>query len=366
MRHLALTNRAIVRPWIIRCTLLAITALGAACASTPKHRIPIAVVADGDRRKVELAPHAVGGLELTPFAIPNAAPKPADDATATVTRARAAYVDGNFEACRGELARVDLARLLADGQRTLAGRTLAFDAACAYGAQAKAQAEVLAAKLASLGLELPDAPLAREAETLIARAITEGGKSPRHALAVTGEIGGRLAVDGKPAGCTLPCTVDLAAGDHLLAVETDGFAPVARWVRVPDATTVALAQSAATPEIATAQWRARIGRGLPPADAVGARLLARLTAQPRVVLLHGDAQVNGTLIVDGEIRAHGEGAAAPALVRELAYDAKLLERPAIWQKPSFWIVTSVAVAVIAGAVIYAVYEPDTESNLRFP
>jgi len=83
------------------------------------------------------------------------------------------------------------------------------------------------------------------------------------------------------------------------------------------------------------------------------------------VHLYGGTRVTGTLIVDGEIRATGEGT-APSLVRELAYDGRLLERPAIWQKPSFWIATSVAVAIVATAIIYAVYEPDVESKLRFP
>ena len=48
-----------------------------------------------------------------------------------------------------------------------------------------------------------------------------------------------------------------------------------------------------------------------------------------------------------------------------AYDANVPKRPALWQQPKFWIATSIIVAVVAGVTIYAVYEPDVESNLRF-
>ena len=338
----------------------------AACSATPKHRIAVAMVVDGDRAKVGTpAPHAVAGLELQPFAVPAPVTPPPDDSAAVVAKARAAYVDGNFDACRTELARIDLGKLLAAGQRALAGRTIAFDAACAYGAQAKELSLGLALKLARMGLELPDAPFARDEEMLIARALEEVGKAPRHALAVGGLAGARLFVDGRSTGCTLPCTIEVPAGDHFVAIESDGYMPSSRWLHVKGPASLDLTPPAASPAVATEQWRARIGRGLPANDAIGAKLLAQLSGQPRVVFLHGGERVAGTMIVDGEIRASGERAESAPLIRELAYDANVLKRPALWQQPKFWIATSIIVAVVASVTIYAVYEPDVESNLRF-
>ena len=348
----------------MRVTLLA--TLLAACSATPKHRIAVATIVEGDRAKVgALDPHAIAGLELHPFTIPPAPAPPTDDTPAIVARARAGYVSGEFEACRGELAKIDLDKLLVAQQRALAGRVLAFDAACAYGAKAPALARGLAQKLARMGLELPDAPFAREEETLLTQAIATAGSEPRLAISVGGLAGARLFVDGKPAGCTLPCTVDTPAGDHFLAVELDGYAPIARWATITQATTINFNPRPASPEIALAQWRARIGRGLAPADSVGAKLIAQLSGQPRVAYLMGGTQIAGTLIVDGEPKATDERDEAVPLVRDLAYNANVLKRPALWQRPTFWIVTSIAVAAVAGAIVYAVYEPEVRSELQF-
>ncbi|MDQ3335597.1 MAG: PEGA domain-containing protein [Myxococcota bacterium] len=337
-----------------------------ACSATPKHRIAVTTIIEGDRRRVgALEPHAVAGLELRPFELPAVPPPPADDAPAIIAKARAAYVGGEFEACRAQLAKIDLDKLLLAEQRALAGRSIAFDAACAYGAKAEALANGLAQRLARMGLDLPDAPFARGEETLLTSAITNVGKEPRHAITVGGLAGARLFVDGKPAGCTLPCTIDAPAGDHFVAVEADGYAPVSRWLTVSKATTVNFDPRPASPALALAQWRARIGRGLAPNDAVGAKLIAQVTGQPRVAFLQGGKRVSGTMIVDGEIEATDERETAVPLVRELAYDARVLKRPALWQQPIFWIATSIAVAAVAGVVIYAVYEPDVESNLEF-
>ena len=348
----------------MRVTLLA--TLLAACSATPKHRIAVATIVDGDRAKIgALDPHAVAGLELRTFTVPAAPAAPPDTTPAIVAKARAFYVGGEFEACRAELAKIDVGKLLEAQQRALAGRVLAFDAACAYGAKAPELARGIAQKLARMGLELPDAPFAREEETLLTQAIANAGSEPRHTIVVDGLAGARLFVDGKPAGCTLPCTVLAPAGDHFLAVELDGYTPTSRWATVTQKTSVVLNPRPASPEIALAQWRARVGRGLAPADAVGAKLIAQLSGQPRVVYLAGGPQIAGTMIVDGEQKASDERDAAVPLVRDLAYDAGVLKRPALWQQPTFWIVTSIAVAAVAGAIVYAVYEPEVRSDLEF-
>ena len=337
-----------------------------ACSATPKHRIAVATIVSGDRTRVgALALHAVGGLELHPFELPAIPVPPTDDTPALLAAARAAYVDGDFGACREQLTRVDLDKLLLAEHRALAGRTLAFEAACAYGNGELAFAKSLARKLAGMSLELPDAPFAREAETLLTAAITSVGSEPRHALGVAGLPGARLVVDGKPTGCTLPCTVEAPAGDHFVAVHADGYTPAARRVHVREAMTIELEPRPASPALALEQWRARIGRGFAPTDAIGAKLIAQLTGQPRVAYLHGGKRVSGTMIVGGEIKATDERETTVPLLRELAYDAGIVKRPALWQRPTFWIVTSIAVAAVAGAIVYVVYEPEVESNLRF-
>lgn len=349
--------------------LLAAAAL-AACAPAPKHPIAVAVLVEGDAAAAgALSPTAVPGLELRALALPAPAPPPAPagDTAAIVTRARAAYGQGDHDACRAELARLDLVRVLAAGERGLAARAVTLESACAFGARRAAEAQAAATRLAVLGLALPESAVAIEVEAMIGKAIAAVGAQPRHALAVTGEAGARLAVDGRPAGCALPCTVDLPAGDHVLAVEADGFAPAARLVRVPDTRTVAMTQPAATAELAARQWRARLGRGLAPTDPAGAALLGRLAGGPRIVLLRGGERLTGALVVDGALAASGTRGRgqAPALVRELAYDAGVLRRPSVWTRPWFWIAASGVTLVAAGAIVAVTYEPPVRTRVSF-
>ena len=92
-----------------------------------------------------------------------------------------------------------------------------------------------------------------------------------------------------------------------------------------------------------------------------AELLALALAEPRIAYLAG---TTGVLIVDGTLRATGSGK-SPALLRELAYDGGLLQRPKVWQRPWFWIVVAGATAVVSGAVIYTTYQPEIETMVRF-
>ncbi len=327
----------------------------------------MAILVEADAAAVgELAPRSVAGLELRTVEIPSPPAAPIDVAAPVITRARAAYASGDFDACRSELAKVDVVQLLVAQNRALASRAITLEAACAWGALAKADARTAAARLASFGLELPVSAVAPDVEQLIGAAVATSGKEPRHQLAVEGEVGARLALDGRPAGCTLPCTLDVSGGDHVLAVDTDGFMPASRVVRAPDITQIKLAQQPASAQLAAQQWRARIGRGLPGTDAVGVSLIAKLAVEQRIAVLRGGSRLEGSIIVDGALRAQavrdrGEG---PPLVRELAYDGGVLQRPAVWQRPWFWIAASGAAVVIAGAIVWATYEPETRTGLK--
>ena len=106
---------------LARCPLA--IAIAAACATTPKHPIPVAVLVDGDPGAVGTLPvHAVAGLELRAIELPASPAAPGDDSAATVAAARAAYAKGDFDACRDALAHVDVVARLAAGDRPLVSR----------------------------------------------------------------------------------------------------------------------------------------------------------------------------------------------------------------------------------------------------
>jgi len=93
----------------------------------------MAVLIDGDRAAAgSITPAAVEGLELHEVALPNPSPPAGDDRSAIVASARTAFANGDFSVCRSKLEALDPKRLLADGDRTLAGRALALQTACTW------------------------------------------------------------------------------------------------------------------------------------------------------------------------------------------------------------------------------------------
>jgi len=344
-------------------TIVALVLAGTACAPMPKHPIAVSVIVDGEPSPA-LASTSVPGLALHDVALAPEPIPPAQTITSELALARKAYAAGDADRCRTQIAALQISALLAAGNRNAAARALALDTACAYQGLARDDADRAAARLAAFGLDLPADAVAREAEDLIVAAIERLGAAPRAKLVVTGEVGARVALDGRPATCVVPCPLDVTPGDHVIAVEADGFEPAWKVVRVPDVAAVAVPQSAATPVRASSQWRARLGRGLAATDATGASLLALATREPRIVYLRGGEQVTGTLIVDGKVRASGSGR-GPQLVRELAYDAGLLARPRTWQRPWFWIAVAGATAIVAGGVVYVTYEPEIQTMVGF-
>jgi hypothetical protein len=335
--------------------------VGTIAGCTPASVRPIPPISIGVLGPGAASLPKVDGLALGAVALPAPRIPAVDGAQAQVARARAAYAQGEFDACREALARVEVVGVLARGEREVAARAITLEVACAFGAMAMEDARGGAARLAGFGLALPEGVVPPDVEGLIGAAQEAAGKAPRTALAVRGEAGARLLVDGRPAGCVLPCTVDVVDGDHVLGVEAEGFAPASRLVRTPAAAGIEVAQVAADPTLAATQWRARIGRGLPATDAVGARLLGQLGQARLVYLDSGD----GALMVGGAVVARAHGADPAAVVRELAYDGGVLHRPSVWQRPWFWIAVSGAVAVIAGGVVALTYHPPKSTSLVF-
>jgi hypothetical protein len=356
-------SRAAVRAIV---ALAAAGAACAACAAGPAHPIPIAIFVEGEPAAARLpvvdglAPHA---LVVPPS--PPAEPAERPETARALARARKAYAAGDFELCRAALAPIEVPRMLAAGARDAAARALAFDAACAWGEQAEVTARGIAARLAGYGLAPPDASIAPDIEAILGDALVAAGNARVRSVAVRGEAGARLGVDGRPPVCALPCTVDLVPGDHVLAVTADGFADAYRELRVPEVTEVALVQVAASPALAAAQWRARAGRGLPSTDAIGARLIAQLGGERRIAVLHLGDPLTGVMIVDGALAARttaprGDDA---GLVRELAYDAGVLHRPAVWQRPWFWIAVAGVAIGVATAIAVLTYQPSMHTSL---
>ena len=346
---------------VVRAIAL-IAAIAPACAATPVHPIPLAIFVDG-------APPArlpdVAGLALHTLTLPPSPPVEPDHTAGPLSRARTAYAAGDFDTCRAELARIDVPMTLAAGQRDAAARALAFDAACAWGGQAVTVARAIAAQLAAYGLALPDAAIAPDIEAVLGEAIVAAGNAHARPIRVRGEPGARLRVDGQPPACALPCTIDLVPGDHILAVSADGFADAHQQVRVPAPAELVLAQPVAPPALAAAQWRARAGRGQLTTDAIGARLIARL-GERRVAVLAGEptGKRTGALIIDGAIAATATASDDANLVRELAYDADLLHRPTVWQRPWFWIAVSGIALGVAAGVTALTYQPTRHTALQ--
>lgn len=334
----------------------------AACAPMPKHPIAVGVLFDGERES--LPSRAVPGLELQTIELPVPAP-PVDHVTSVLASARSAFGAGQSDQCRKTLRTLGVDQLLAVGNRAAAARALTLEAGCAFLANARDEARAIAERFAAFGLELPSQAVGFEVEQMIGDAIEAANKQPRHPLAIRGEAGARLLVDGLPASCLAPCTVQLAPGHHVIALEADGYEPTSRTVRVPDEKEVVIDPQRASAERAAFQWRARVGRGLPPTDPTGIALLGLATRQPRLAYLQAGKQLAGLLIVDGAQRATGtrERGGGTMLVRELAYDGGLLQRPRIWQRPWFWIAVAGATLAVSGAIIYVTYEPEVRTVL---
>ncbi len=336
------------------------------CAATSEHPISIAVVVDGQQALSALP--RVAGLELSRVEMPSPLAAPTDTSAGVIATARSAYASGELDSCRQQLATLDVPQLLADRQRATAARALVLEIACAWGATDRGTARAQARRFAAYGLELPDLAISPDVEREIGAAITAVGKTRRLPMEVSGVIGARLSVDGRDPQCTLPCTVDVSPGEHVMLVDADGYQPAVRTVRVESALQLAVNQVAATSALAAQQWSKRTARGNAAADSTGARLLAAVAQKPRVVYLHAGTTIAGTMIVDGTpaatgVRARGE---AGLLIRELAYDAGVLRRPSVWQRSTFWIAASGVVLVAAIVTVALVYEPDRQTRLVPP
>lgn len=357
-----------------------VAALLAGCGHAPP--APVTVLLDGRAGDVAevrglLAPDAVAGVKLRAGAI-----APPADAELGAREVAAAYQDflaGDGSRCRERLAAVDLPRLLAHRQRTVVARALLLDARCADGLGQEAAADARFTEFAGYELELAEASgvLSPSLRPRFDGALAAAGRAARVRLSVDGAPGGRVLIDGKLAGCAAPCAPVVSAGAHVVSIEADGVARAWRQIAVAgEGAAVVLPRQVASAAEATAQWHARVGSGFAPDDAVGLKLLPLMASDDRVAYLRvapsprGAPTLLGAMAVrqpGGEVTLSARGqrqtlAAAPALLRQLAIDTKVIAAP----RPRwFWPVLVGSVVATAAVTAVLLYQPETRTEVSF-
>jgi hypothetical protein len=362
---------------------LVLMALSATAWAGEAPRVTLIVVGT-EAARVESAMAASRDLpvELVMGHLPQA-PAATEDRAALLPAARQKYVNGDFAGCLQSLSADGLVpELLAAGRRELAARVLFWRVACRVGSGALPAATDEARQFAALGLEVPaDAAEATpEVESLLVRALKESAALPKLALAVDAPpLRAGVSLDGRRGACVTPCTLEVLPGEHLVALDAEGYLPLARLVAVHERTQVKLEATPAPPEVAAAQWSTRYGSSPLVYSEPSTQLLARAIAARRLVLINvqgaGALHLRGTLASDGTVRAQAERVARPAsvdvearrLLRDLLVSGKVFE-PAkpIYKRAVFWVPLALAVsAAVIAASIAAALTPDVHTRVGF-
>ncbi len=299
------------------------------------------------------------------------APAPVTGLDGDLAAARQAYVDADVTRCLELLAGDRHLGLLAQARPGEAARVLFWRVACDVAAGDELSTSADAGSFAAMGLAIPpDADvISPEVEARIAAA------APRqqHRLTIAASsTGARVLVDGRWRGCVTPCTLDLAAGDHVVAVEADGFSPASRVIRLDAPSTEQFELAPASPTVAAQQWLRRHASG----DLEGTTALNLLAIAVRartLVLLVVDrrdqGRLRGVLTSDGLVLARAEASWSRGqprdLLRELMLRAHLLAPPPLYKRAGFWVGLGAAAAVAAGVTAAILFEPEVETTVRF-
>lgn len=352
--------------------------LAAAPVSAQPPRPRVILVVGDDAPLAQAARGADLPVDLWLTAPPSARAEEADDGgSGTFASVRAAYVDAELERCLAELGPETREHdALGEGRRELAARLAFWRAACAFAAGDRATAARTAERMAALRLPIPsEVELASpELERLLADAFTEVRARPPVEVRVEARragaaVGGTIVVDALDR-CAAPCALSLAPGEHIVRFEGPGSRPlhvVARWPREP----LVLSPEEASPELAGAQWSARVAAGADPEDRVSLTLLAQaLRARRLVWLAREPGALRGALVVDGLriTRAAREGGApaAEALLRDLLERGRVIEpAPPLWRRPGLWVGVILAAAGAATVAALVVREPRTRTEVGF-
>jgi hypothetical protein len=362
-----------------------LTALWAtAWAGEPPRVTLIVVGADAARVEKAMAERRDLPVEVVVGHLPQP-PESSPDRASLLPAARESYVNGDFAGCLKPLDTEGLvAELLSARRRELAARVLFWRVACRVGAGQMLEATDQARQLATLGLEVPaDAAEATpEVESLVGRAIKETAGRPKQALSVDAPpLRASVSLDGRAGACVTPCSLEVAPGEHFVALDADGYLPMTRKVKVLAATQVSLEATPAPPEVAAAQWSARYGGSPWLYSEPSTHLLAQAIAARRLVLIHaegtGELHLRGTLACDGKISAQAERAIHPPannldaesrrLLRDLLVSGKIFEpsKP-IYKRAAFWVPLVLAVsAAVISASIAASLTPNIHTRVGF-
>jgi hypothetical protein len=369
---------------LLACTALANTA----GAQTARQSVSVLVRGDdASRGRIRSAVTADTALpvDIQLANLPSGISAPASEAgfSERIAAARRAYVMADFGKCLGGLGDDALVPgLLANGQRLAAARVLLWRTACNVGGGHSSEALRSARELGTLGLEVPQdvGNMTPEVEAVVSRALKEVESAPRAAVAVTAPTGGgTLTVDGRPASCTPPCTLELTQGTHVYRLEADGLAPQTRVVRAGEPVT--FTATPASPEVAARQWIQRYAGSTEVDSAPSLRLLSTALRAPRLLLLtverEGEgARLRGALAVEHDVVARVERSAGTdanlessldGLLRDLLVQGKVMEpSPALYQRPLFWVVVAaVAVAAGGGAIYYQFQQDHPKVGIHF-
>jgi hypothetical protein len=346
--------------WFTIALLLAQTA--------PRPSLTVVVRGPASQEVAQHVPPALPQLEVR-FAPPPNAPAAPGSAPAVpeerIAAARKAYVSADFSKCLDQVDD-DAAFFAALDQRgrTTAARVLLWRTACHVGAGRTDQARRAASQLAVLQLDVPPevGQVSPEVEAVIAQELKRASQLRPTRLAVEADAEASVELDGRPAGCTTPCTLDVLEGSHVLHLTAEGRESATRVVRAETPSSKAsFALTPAPPELAAAQWSSRYAQA---ADVDGARsmqLLATAVRASRLVLLDLEAGAQGrqqaVLAVDGTIAARAErvgsvSSEVAGLVQDLLVRGQLIEAEVpLYKRPLLWVaVVGVAAAIAAGTV----------------
>ncbi len=287
---------------------LLLSVLSAADPAAPS----IAVVTRGADVAQEALDAAATGVVLRRVPLPNV-PEPASVVPALpqerISAARKAYVDADFNKCLDQVSDdAALSTALGQRDRTAAARVLLWRVACQVGAGKLEPARRAATQLAVSGLQVPAeaGSVSPEVESVIARAYTQASAMKTIPLTVGGTADARVELDGRPTGCTTPCTLEVLEGAHVVRLDADGYESEVKLVRAAAPSAAVDAQlNAAAPELAAAQWSARY-RSAPDADgAKSVRLLTTALRASRLVMVTAEegagGMLQGVLAVDGSV-----------------------------------------------------------------
>lgn len=319
-------------------------------------------------------------VELRVEAPPNAPSAPAPHLAQPEERiaaARKAYVSADFARC---LEQVDddaaVVDALAAHQREMAARVLLWRTACEVGANHLPGAQRAALELATLRLEVPPevGQVSPEVEAVLAKAQKQASQLTPARLEVTAAGDATVELDGRPAGCTTPCTLEVLEGPHVVRVTEEGKESAMRPVRVEGKTaTAAFELQPAAPELAAAQWTARYAQSADFDGPRSAKLLSTALRASRLVMLTVEEGRSGRqqalLAVDGAVTARAERLGAltselPGLLDDLLVRGQIVESTPLYKRPLFWIAV-VGAAVIAGGVTALVVTRRTVGVVQF-